>query len=344
MKDPAVWRAAAIHEDRSWEVWLGDADQDELQRAVVASARREEPIHLMDRETFRLARLGPKLERVRRDVVEGRGFAMLRGLDLDRFSREEIFRAYFGIGSYLGSGRPQNRAGHWIGHVRDLGEDPVNPATRIYRTKARQRFHVDSCDVVGLLCLQKARSGGASFLCSSLAIVEEIAATRPDLLAILECPFFYDRKDEVPEGKGPYYQIPIVHRYRGKTSVYFARDFIESAQKRFPEIPRLTALQVEALDMVERLAEGDVFRLSIAFEPGDIQFVHNHVILHSREAYEDGEEPHEKRHLLRLWLSAHDPRPLPPVFAERYGPLIDGRPRGGIQVAGVAPRIPLEPE
>jgi Taurine catabolism dioxygenase TauD, TfdA family len=342
--DPAAWHAAAMRADRSWEVWLEDDDQGQLGRAVAESAKRDEPIHRIDRRTFRLSRLARKLEGVRRDVIEGRGFAMIRGLDLGRFSRDEILRAYFGIGSYLGSGRPQNAAGHWIGHVRDLGEGTTNPATRLYRTNARQRFHVDSCDVVGLLCLQKARSGGASFLCSSLAIVEEIATTRPDLLAVLERPFFYDRKDEVPEGKGPYYEIPIVHRHQGKTSVYFARDFIESAQKRFPEIPRLTPEQVEALDMVERLAESDEFRLSIAFEPGDIQFVHNHVLLHSREAYEDGPGPQDRRHLLRLWLSAHGPRPLPPVFAERYGPMVEGEPRGGIQVPGVEPRIPLEAE
>lgn len=340
--DPAAWRAGAMRADRSWETWLDSDDQDELERAVAESIRRRDPIQSIRRSTFHLARLGPKLEGVRRDVVEGRGFAMIRGLDLDRFGREEVLRAYLGIGSCLGHGRPQNAAGHWIGHVRDTGDDATNPATRLYRTNARQRFHVDSCDVVGLLCLRKARTGGASSLCSSLAIIEEIGATRPDLIPVLERPFFYDRKEEVPEGKGAYYQMPILHRHQGKTSVYFARDFIESAQRRFPKIPRLTPEQVEALDLVEQLAESEGLRLSIEFEPGDIQFVHNHVLLHSRDAYEDGPEPEDKRHLLRLWLSAHEPRPLPPVFAERYGPLVEGQPRGGIQLAGVEPKFPLE--
>lgn len=342
--DPACWRAADMRGERRWEVRLDEDDLVELERAVDESVRRGVPIRGIDRRSFGLARLAPRLERLRDDVVAGRGFALLRGLDPGRFDREGILRALFGIGSHLGVARPQNRAGHLIGHVCDLGEDPADPATRIYRTSARQRFHVDSCDVVGLLCLQRARSGGASFLASSLAIVEELAATRPDLLAVLERPFVYDRKDEVPEEKGPWYRIPIVHRFRGRTTVYFARDFIESAQARFPEVPRLTREEVEALDTVERLAESDAFRLAMELEPGDLQLVHNHVVLHSREAYEDGPAPGEKRHLLRLWLSARDPRPIPPVFAERYGPLVDGEPRGGIRVPGVVPRVPLEPE
>jgi hypothetical protein len=330
--------------DHSWEVWLDHGDLDDLDAAVAQSSSRAEPIHRIERQTFRLPRLGPKLSAVRRDVVDGRGFAMLRGLELERFDREATMRAYFGIGAYLGHARPQNGAGHWIGHVRDLGEDATDPATRIYRTNARQRFHVDSCDVVGLLCLRKAMSGGASFLCSSLAVVEAIAATHPELLPVLEAPFFYDRKGEVPEGKGPWYQIPIVNRHQGKTSVFFARDFIESAQRRFPELPRLTPEQVAALDAIEHLAQSDEFRLAIEFEPGDIQLVHNHVLLHSRAGYRDGPEPEDRRHLLRLWLSAHDPRPLPEVFAERYGPLVEGEPRGGIQLPGVAPKVPLEAE
>lgn len=343
-KDPANWLADAMRSDRTWEVRLDDSDRAEIAAAVAISERRGEPMHGIDRASFCLPRLAPKLERLRRDVVDGRGFAMLRGFDVGAFDRAGIVRAFFGIGAHLGTARSQNGAGHLIGHVRDLGEDPRDPAVRLYRTRARQRFHVDSCDVVGLLCLQKARAGGESFLCSSLAIVAAIGAQRPDLLAVLERPFPYDRKGEVPAGKGPWYSIPIVHRHRGSTSVYFARDFIESAQRRFPEAPRLSPLQVEALDMVERLAESDAFRLAIAFEPGDLQFVHNHVLLHSRAAYEDGPEPGQKRHLLRLWLSAHDPRPLPPQFAERYGPLVDGQPRGGIHVPGVAPKVPLEPE
>jgi hypothetical protein len=341
--DPAGWRAADLRGRTDWMMTLTGAHVDDLLGAVRGSAASGQPIEDITRESFPLPALGPALDAIRRDVVDGRGVALVRGLPIDRLTRGEVCRAWFGIGAHLGIARPQNGAGHLLGHVYDLGEDKANPATRLYRTNARQRFHVDSCDVVGLLCLRPARTGGASAISSSVAIVAEIARRRPDLAAVLDQPFVYDRKGEVPAGKGPYYRIPIVHRHEGRVSVFFARDFIEAAQRRFADVPRLTAAQVEALDLVEHLAESDEFRLDMDFSAGDMQFVHNHVILHSRTAYEDWNDPARKRHLLRLWLSAHGARPLPPVFEERYGRLAEGVPRGGILVPGVRPHVPLEP-
>ncbi len=325
-----------------WAINLSEAQCEEVRRAVMATG--DCAIHEITRDDFTLPTLGSVLEQARRDVVDGRGFVLIRGLPIEGRDRAWVMRAWFGIGAWFGVARPQNAAGHLVGHVKDLGEDKSDPKTRLYRTNARQRFHVDSCDIVGLLCLQPSRTGGASSLCSSTAILAEVARTRPDLAEVLARPFIYDRKGEVPAGKGPHYEIPIAHHFAGRTTIYFARDFIEAAQKRFPDIPRLTALQVEALDLIERLAESDRFRLDMDFRPGDMQFVHNHVLLHSRTAYEDWPEPARRRHLLRLWLSAHDPRPLPPVFAERYGPLKPGLPRGGVCGEEVTPTTPLEAE
>jgi len=342
--DPAAWRAADMRRQSDWTVTFEEAQRAEIVDAVRTSAARGKAIAEISRESFRLPRLAPLLEDARRQVVDGRGFILMRGLPIEQLDREQTVRAWFGIGSYLGVARPQNRAGHLVGHVIDLGEDPGDPQTRLYRTNARQRFHIDSCDVVGLLCLRPARSGGASALCSSVAIFAEIARSRPDLAAVLEQPFVYDRKGEIPSGKAPCYRMPIAHRHDGYTTIFFARDFIESAQRRFADVPRLSARQIEALDLVERLAESDEFRLDMDFRPGDMQFVHNHTVLHARTAYQDWDEPERRRHLLRLWLSAHGGRPLPEVFEERYGPLEPGRPRGGISVPGQPPKVPLESE
>jgi hypothetical protein len=338
----ADWRAADMHRWTDWQVALTAEHQDEIRAAIFDGMASGRDIASISRSNFGLPTLGRVLEAARRNVVKGCGFVLLRGLSVDGLDREQVVRAYFGIGAHLGVARPQNRQGHLVGHVTDLGHDARNPKTRIYTTNQRQRFHVDSCDIVGLLCLRPAKCGGASAICSSTAIVAAIRRNRPDLAEVLESPFFYDRKDEIPAGKGPYYQMPIVNRHDGTTSVFFARDFIESAQIRFPDIPRLTALRVEALDMVERLAESDDFRLDMDFQVGDMQFLHNHQILHARGGYEDWPQPERRRHLLRLWLSAHDARVLPAVFEERYGPMEPGQPRGGINVPGQAPTIPLE--
>jgi hypothetical protein len=341
---PAAWRAADMRRRSDWTMTFEDAHRAEILAAVRASAAGGQAIAEITRESFRLPRLAPFLEDARREVVDGRGFILIRGLPIEQLDREQTVRAYFGIGAYFGVARPQNRAGHLVGHVIDLGDDAADPQTRLYRTNARQRFHIDSCDVVGLLCLRPAKEGGASALCSSVAVLEEIARVRPDLAAVLEQPFVYDRKGEVPAGKGPHYLMPVAHRHDGYTTVFFARDFIDSVQRRFADIPRLSARQSEALDLVERLAESDEFRLDMDFRPGDMQFVHNHTVLHARTAYQDWDEPERRRHLLRLWLSAHGGRPLPPVFEERYGPLEPGRPRGGINVPDHLPNVPLEPE
>ncbi len=341
MSDKASWRAIDIQQD-DWFISFPEAGQTELEDAIEAS--RHTPITELSPSSFPLPRLSQLLQQVADNLDHGVGLALVRGLKIDHLSREDIMRAYFGMGSYIGNARPQNRLGHMIGHVKDLGEDAGDPKTRIYRTNARQRFHVDSSDIVTLLCLKTAKSGGESALVSSLAIVDYMEEHFPELADTLKQPYIYDRKGEIPAGKHAWYEIPIVTEQDGVRSCYFARDFIESAQARFTDIPRLTERQIAALDKVEELAEDPQFHLNAILQPGDLQFVNNHVLLHSRGAYVDHAEAEHKRHLLRFWLASHRPRPLAPVFEERYGPLDGSRPRGGIFVPDVSMSVPLEAE
>ena len=89
--------------------------------------------------------------------------------------------------------------GHVLGHVQDLGLDVADPNVRIYQTNERQTYHTDSCDIVGLLCLKTAQSGGLSALVSSTTIFNEMRRRRPDLLKLLFQPLATDRRGEVPE-------------------------------------------------------------------------------------------------------------------------------------------------
>lgn len=339
----AVWRGPEMARRSDWIIRFSDAEVAELERAVASALARTSDLLSLEREDFPVPHLADRLQAAAREVVHGRGFVLLRGLPVERWTRQQAAAAFWGLGRHFGDPVPQNAEGHLLGHVKDIGKDPTNPTHRIYQTRHRHLFHTDSCDVVGLLCLRRAKSGGLSRIVSSTTLVNEMVRRRPDLAAVLEESFVVDRKGEVPAGKGPYYALPIAHHHDGTLTVIYARDFIEAAQ-RFAEVPRLTAAQIEAMDLLDELANDPNFYLDMAFEPGDVQFLHNHQILHARTAYEDYPEPERRRHLLRLWLSTPDGRDLPPAFAERYGEVRRGRRRGGIVVPGQTMSAPLDAE
>ena len=338
---PAAWIATEMRQRHDWIVTLDAGEVIELKRAVEVS--RAVPIVDLRTSDFPLPGLGERLTELQREVVYGRGFIMLRGLPVRELDRESVARMYVGMGRYFGDPVPQNAKGHLLGHVKDIGQNPHNPEHRIYATNYRHLFHTDSCDIVGLLCLHPAKSGGRSAIASSTSIYNAMARSRPDLVRELEQPFHIDRKGEIPAGQGPTYPLAIFHHTGGRLTTVYARDFIQAAQ-RFKHVPRLTGLQMEAMDLLDELAASDTFRLDMDFQAGDIQFLHNHQILHARTAYEDYPEPERKRHLLRLWLSVPNGRELPAALAARYGEVTVGKVRGGIRVPGQTLSAPLEAE
>ncbi len=344
VEGPSAWYGAemATRSDE-WMYELGADDLNELQGAINSVGDADTPILNVNKEAFPLAGLGTVMHRIQDDVVSGRGFTLIRGLPVEELTIEESAIAYFLIGSYLGWPIPQNAKGHVLGHVRDIGLDPTNPTHRLYGTTARHLYHTDSCDIVGLLCLQTAKSGGLSKIASSVTVYNEMVTSRPDLVQVLAEPFSVDRKGEIPQGKGPHYEMPIINPYGGYLTTTYNRDFITAAQ-RFDDVPRLSDQQVEAMDMVDEIADSDSVRIDMDFRPGDMQFIHNHQVLHSRTTYEDYPEPERKRHLLRLWLTPPNARPLAPVIAERFGNIEVGPTRGGIRTPGQVLSTPLKPE
>lgn len=337
----AAWYGPDMAVRDDWLMPLSAADLREIEQATAPLVARNADIAAISAAGFPLPSLGPRLRaRVRDEVLNGRGFLMVRGLPVGRWSLREAATAYFGLGAHLGSARSQNAKGHVLGHVQDLGLDAQDPNVRIYQTNARQTFHTDSCDVVALLCLKAARSGGLSALVSSTTIFNEMHRRRPDLLALLLEPIATDRRGEVPAGQKPYFEIPVFNWHAGNLTAIYQRQYIDSAQ-RFADAPRLTAAHREALDLFDALADDPALNMTMEFKPGDVQFVHNHTILHDRTAFTDWPEPERRRHLLRLWLAASDARPLPAVFAQRYGSVTVGD-RGGVVVAGTRLHAPLQ--
>ncbi len=337
----AAWYGPDIARRTDWQMPLSAAEVAEVEAATQALVARDADIAVLKPKDFPLPTLGPKLRsRVDDEVLNGRGFLLLRGLPVERWSIRESATAFFGLGAHLGSARSQNGKGHVLGHVQDLGLDVNDPNVRIYQTHERQTYHTDSCDIVGLLCLKTAKSGGLSALVSSTTIFNEMRRRRPDLLELLFQPIATDRRGEVPEGQKPFFEIPVFNWHQGYLTAIYQRQYIDSAQ-RFPDAPRHTPELVEALDLFDQLANDPALNTFMEFRPGDVQLVHNHTMLHDRTGFEDWPEPERRRHLLRLWLAAERARPLPEVFAQRYGSVTVGD-RGGIIVRGTRLQAPLQ--
>jgi hypothetical protein len=342
VEGPSAWTGADMKKrEAEWTYRLAPSEIAEIEDAAAAVRARGLDIAAIRREDFPLPTLGRVLDRLRQEVVDGRGFVLLRGMPVEGRPIVESATAFWGVGTHFGSARSQNAKGHLLGHVYDLGLSTADPNIRSYATAEEQRFHIDRADLVALLCLRRAKSGGESSIVSSMTVHNVMAARRPDLLERLYGPFATDRRGEVPEGKAPFYEAPVFNEFEGHLSVLYSRLHIGSAQ-RFPEARRLEPEDLEALDMFASLAGDPELRLDMNFMPGDVQILHNHTVLHSRTAYEDWPEPEKKRHLLRLWLAPPSARPLPPVFAEVYGKLTSGD-RGGIICKDTRLRAPLEP-
>ena len=347
--DRSAWYGAELAQHKDWIERLTADEIRDVENAVqeLASAHAQESgIELGARLTaitpndVPLPTLAPRLKKLLDEVLNGRGFVLIKGLPIERWTKRQAAIAFLMIGAHLGNLRMQNAEGHLLGHVRDLGYSSDDPNVRIYQTHERQTHHTDSCDIVGLLCLRTAKSGGLSSLVSSTTIFNEIRRRRPDLLRVLMEPIETDRRGEVPEGSKPYFRIPVFNYHDALVSTIYQRQYIESA-RRFPDVAPLTPQQIEALDLLDQLANDPRLVLMMEFAPGDIQLVHNHTILHDRTAFEDYDEPDRKRHLLRLWIAPPNARPLPAIFADRYGSVTAGD-RGGVVVTRTRPIIPLE--
>jgi Taurine catabolism dioxygenase TauD, TfdA family len=339
---PSAWYGPDIADRTDWIEPLSPPELSEIELASRRLAQTEIDWQSLRHDGFALPMLRERLSRILDEVLEGRGFVLLRGLPVERWGSRLSAIAFLGLGLHWGSLRSQNRHGHLLGHVKDAGLSSQDPNVRVYQTRERQNYHTDSCDVVGLLCLQPARSGGLSSLVSSVTMFNEMRKCRPDLLRVLFEPIETDRRGEVPDGQKPFFSIPVFNWYAGLLSTIYNRNYIESA-RRLPEVPPLTPERIQALDLFVNLANDPRLHFRMELQAGDIQLVHNHTMLHDRTAFEDWPEPKRKRHLLRLWLAPEKARPLPAVFAQRYGSVTPGQ-RGGIVVPGTRYTIPWEPE
>lgn len=303
-RGPAVWRTADVTGDRSWCINL-----DETQRRAIVEATRRAigdgaTIGTLTATSFAVDGLDSSIAGWSDMLSAGRGFLLLRNFPVDLLDENEVTIAYLGLSSHLGTPVGQNSDGELVTHIRDERLPATAGKVRLYRTRERQDFHTDAADIIGLLCLRRARLGGESKLASSWALYNEMLERRPDLLEALLAPMGWDRQGDVPAGGSPWFMLSPLSYVAGMPRLFYVGWYIRDSQQH-PDAPRLTDEQREAMELLESLANDPTFHLQMDFRPGDLQLINNGRILHAREAYEDHADPAERRHLLRVWLAAH---------------------------------------
>jgi hypothetical protein len=302
VEGPAAWRAVELRDGERFVERIAAPEVAELERAVAGVRSRGLALARVRREDFPLPTLSQRAARWSRELLDGRGFLVLRGLPVERWGDDDSALAYWGLGLHLGTPGAQNPAGELLGHVRDMGEEAANPHVRRYRTAGEIAYHCDLADAVGLLCLRTARAGGRSRIASSVSVYNALLARRPDLVDRLYEPFQLDVRDEQGSGGPRTIPVPPCRHAGGRLRTFYHSDYFRSAE-RHPDVPRLTPRERELLDLYEEIAASPELALEMDFQPGDVQLLSNHVVVHGRSAYRDARESGRGRHLLRLWLS-----------------------------------------
>jgi len=302
---PSVWHGHELADAAAWTIELDDTQRAEIATQAGQAVSAGRTVETLRVEDMPLPSLRFVIDGCIEALTRGRGFILLRGFPIDGLRADVVELGYVGLGLHLGIPVGQDGRGSLLGHVRDERVPRTGPHIRLYQTHERQDFHTDGADIVGLLCLHRAVAGGESRLASTHAVYNHILATRPDLLEVLYQPFAWDRNDEQPDGDPPFFEMPAIHDMDGVPRIFYIGWYIRDAQ-RHPDAPRLTPRQLEAMALMEQTANDPAFHVEMDFQPGDVQLIANWNILHAREAYQDADDPAQRRHLLRLWLRAHD--------------------------------------
>jgi len=308
---PACWRGVDIAHDTDWCVSFTADEIAALDRAVAAVKRAGKEFPNFSRADFPLTGWQPRLAAFARELEDGRGFLLARGLPLDRYDDAETAIAFYGIGLHMGRPVTQNPRGDLLGLVMNVG-NTRDKNTRVYETNLYLPYHTDPSDVVGLLCVRPAKSGGLSSLVSVAALYNRLLQDHPRHLAALFEPFYYAHLGgDLPK------RSPLFSYYRGKLAFRYLRQYIELGHE-IMDTP-LSPLAIEALDLIDEITHDPALRLDMMLAPGDIQFANNYMVMHSRSRFEDDDDPARHRKKLRLWLKMDNARALSPQFPGRNG-------------------------
>lgn len=317
--DKRAWRAGTIDTPKSWYYALSE-DSCSVFKALIENLRNnprviteislQEPMFDTQLESgisMRLACL-ESLEPVLSSLHTGRGFTIVERVPLELSTVGETGCIFWVIGQCLGIPFAQNIEGALLYDVRDTGRD-VAQGARFSVTNADSSFHVDGAfadpmpDIVGLLCLRTAKSGGRSQLISAYAIHNELSGTYPDVLETLYGLFYFDRRGQFKHGDAPTCQFPIFHWEDQGLIMRYLHYYIKVGHDQVGQ--PLTPKQEKALKVLKMMLQRPDFRIEFSLKPGQMLFTNNHWILHNRTEFEDYLEPNLRRYYIRLWLKEH---------------------------------------
>lgn len=339
---PSVWLGRDMANSRTWLRELDDRVLEEIDIALEAVKQRDLRWDQVRREDFATPAIVALMEDVAEELENGSGIVKIRTLPVEKYSDAELRQIYFGLGSVLGQPVFQNSRGELMRDIRDEGgdlgkrygqietKDGKGPFLSSYArtlSNGKLRFHTDRTDVVGLLCVRQAAAGGISKLVSTGAIHNALLERRPDILETLFADFWRSRLGEESDKAEAVYPLPIFGLREGKLTSHYSLTYIEAAQM-VPDVPKLTPLQKEAIELLMATAEELCFEMVL--EPGDIQFINSHVTYHGRTEFTDDPTQRKDRLLLRLWLSMPNCRALPAGHEVLWGNIEAGERRGGI--------------
>ena len=304
----AAWRGQDLVDDNSWRLTLSDSAINTIDNALRSIIAQGLKFPGFSKADFPIDDMHDELQRFAVELEEGKGFFLLHGLPINRYTDDEIEIIYYGLGLHLGIPVCQNPGGDLLGKVMNVG-DITNKGTRVYETNAYLPYHTDLADVFGLICVRKAKTGGLSSLVSSGAVYNEILQYYPEYLGLFYRPMFYAHLAEDSPGCAPIFSF-----HDGKLSCRYLRQYIELGHELQGQA--LSRIEIEALDLFDSIIHDKRIRLDMMLEPGDMVFANNYAVMHSRTSFEDYDEPELGRKLLRLWLKMPNARTLALIFRD----------------------------
>ncbi len=331
--DPAVWTGDELAARSDWIHVLSDDEVSALADAVARVKTRIgdniQGLLSVDPTEVDLGSAARVMDSTWHQLRDGCGVQLIRGMPVNKWPRIDLAIAYWLMGTRLGKPLSNNPEGDMIGHVTDLGKDYDHPNHRGYQTSAHMLFHTDQCDIVSLLCLQTAMTGGQSRIVSAPAVHNEMVRRRADLAAELAGSFYWTRHEEIGPGQKPWYRLSVFNYSDGYLTTIGGYKHIQKGHA-LPGVPPLTEAQKEAFDLLSEINEELCHAMT--FDVGDIQILNSYVTMHSRTSYEDWPEAHRRRCLWRLWLSNLAVRPRPAAAKQRTSGIATGSTRPGIRL------------